>query len=141
MHPQKKVESFVEIELLEAVRNLNVDKLCPEQTSQPSVHVRQQLIKIDQEIAKLVEALSMAEGSSASKHIIKRIEGLDNQKAELSISLNPPPPLNVQKMLDTAQKMLSEWDSADIQTRSEWASTFIEAVYLRQDSIEISWNI
>jgi len=141
MHPQKKVESFVEMELLEAVRNLNVDKLCPEQACQPSVHVRQQLIKIDQEISKLVEALSMAEGSSASKHIIKRIEDLDNQKAELSISLNPPPPLNVQKMLDTAQKMLSEWDSADIQTRSEWASTFIEAVYLGQDSIEISWNI
>ena len=140
-HPVKDIEDYVEKQLFDKIDSLDIDQLVKDTEHKPDIKARQQISKISQQVDKLMDALTEAEGSTAQKHIIKKIEELDAAKAELTASIAPGPNSNVKKMITAAAQIVNHWDTSDVRARNEMASTFIKTIYLTPESTEIEWRI
>lgn len=140
-HTAANIEPYVEQQLFEKIKT--IDPLALKASEKPidNIELKQQLIKVNQQIETLLDSLSEAEGGAAYQLIINKIESLDATKNELAKKLEPKISTSTQKLIKTAEDIKNKWGDADIKTRNTWTGVFIKTVYISEDSINIEWKV
>ena len=104
-----------------------------------TVKLKKQIEKIDQEIAGLLDKVTLA-NESVMEHINRRVAALDAEKKALYAE--------VVRLTDTGWKNLEEitgylayWDSLTISDKITVVDCLIESIYASQAEIKINWKI
>jgi len=106
--------------------------------------LERQLDQLETDLNKLVDSL-IALPKSAQPRIIERMEGLETQKAELTVDLKKMKIANgIRYTVDEVEawmKLFCKGDPLDPEFRKRIIDTFINSIYLYDDKVVIFYNL
>lgn len=133
------VEAAVEKCLLERLKNLKAVKIYGNKSSTAENDgIKIQIVKIQQQIEKLINQLPELSGSAVS-YINDKINELDNIKASLCEKIketSKPPESKVSKILSS----IDNWKKFSLEAKKETVAAVIKRVSISEDEIKIEWK-
>ena len=136
-----QVEDIVYKAMCERVKELVIAKHENTKPDADSEALRTEIIKIDDEINKLMDRLADAD-DVLFKYIQDKVSKLHEQKSELEKKLQTK--ARKRKAIDTEplEEPMSRWDSLTVQEKHNLAMMMIEVVYISDENgVEIKFSV
>ena len=137
----EEVDEAVLQAMRDRIEQLTIAKHNAEVPDADHESLRTEIIKIDEEIRKLMEKLADAD-TVLFDYIQNRINELHEQKSALERKLQTK--ARKRKAIDTKplEKPMSVWDKLSIEEKHDLAMAMIDAVYVSDDNgIEVKFSI
>lgn len=137
----KDIESVIEEEIKNKIKKLQNTKLDAKKENNKINELKLQIIEIDTQIENLINNLATSK-SVVTDYINNRIEKLDNSKKLLlekmqKIKVEEVNTISAEEII----KKILNWDNLSFEDKKNICRTVIKKIKIKDNEIEIDWNI
>lgn len=131
------IEKFINNSILEYIKNADIAEINSAHSSVDTEtnNLKIELYKIEEQITNLINSLANAQDVTMN-YINQKIAELDQEKAEIQKRIEERYTKKEQIHIPTEQ----EWLDAEFQEKREIAHQLIEKIFIKKDSINITWK-